>query len=121
MKLKLITLMLSLFLLNAGCAMANKASDYKYYKASMNTVNYSDGISKEEAIIIARNSMIEDGDAKDFNLANPTVESGGLNDELWDVEFKARLWLEATRGIFFGTVYIDKKTGQVKGGGGSDL
>ena len=99
--------------------------DYKTeIKSKFNQIDFSDGISKEEAIIIAQNYLIYNVDNV-YNLKSAEVI--GENDpfwpkDSWHISFKVRSREWLSRGLKWGTFNVNKKTGKVtSGGGGPDL
>lgn len=92
--------------------------DYKtQIKEKYKKVDLSDGVGKEEAIIIAQYHMIEEGMDKSCNLGSAEIFSE--NDPYWDknswhVSFKTTVKERVKSGSKWVTVNIDKKTGKVE-------
>lgn len=115
---------------NTSCArvpIKERPSDYHYYKEKLKEINKSDGISREEAIIIAQNYAIEQGLDKDYIITNPTVKDFTSSND-WEITFKATYGESIKQGGIFGSivrwwicVHLDKRTGVVKSMGGPDL
>lgn len=100
------------------------------YRAKLNQVDISDGVSKEEAIILAQNYAIEDGWEESSVLSKPSVRDSSFTMDgegrplapCWEVTFPTKWGVRLRQGLVWGIVLIDKKTGQVKGSGaGPDL
>jgi hypothetical protein len=95
------------------------------YRNKLKAVDSSDGISKEEAIIIAQNNLIDDGTDKEVSLSSPSVKDShftvnGAGHPLppcWEVRFNATWKVRLESGLKWVRVLIDKKTGQVKSSG----
>jgi len=92
-------------------------------------LNLSDGVSKEEAIIIAQNYMIEEGFDRRYILMKPNVEESGF-EKYWKVTFRATYAESVKKANIFGligmfkwwiSIRIDKKTGEIITVGGPDL
>ncbi|HBO96799.1 MAG TPA: hypothetical protein DE315_01685 [Candidatus Omnitrophica bacterium] len=101
-------------LLLAGCAsamMAQSQSVLDRYK----TVVFEDGISLEEAKLIAQRELIREGEVAVYDLANPRVDAKAADlprsREYWFVFFDER---EAGSIKYIFMAAIHKKTGDVK-------
>lgn len=93
--------------------------DYKIQiKEKYNQIDLSDGVSKEEAIIIAQNYLIEEGLDKICDISTGEV-IGDLynNPEYWHVSFSTTQKVKRQQGLKWASVYVHKKTGEVKYGG----
>ena len=105
-----------------GGTMAKSADDYR---AQLKHIDLSDGVSKEEAIIIAQNNLIDDGTDKEVSLSRPSVKNSdftldGAGHPLppcWEVRFNATWKVRLESGLKWVRVLIDKKTGQIKSSG----
>ncbi|MDP3722678.1 MAG: hypothetical protein Q8R91_04175 [Candidatus Omnitrophota bacterium] len=92
------------------------------YRSRLKAVDPSDGINKEEAIIIAQNHLIEGGADKEVALSKPSVEDSrftvdGAGHPLppcWEVHFNATWKVRLESGLKWVRVLVDKKTGQIK-------
>lgn len=132
MKKKAIPLFLMLILIiNKGFAMEER-SDYKAeIKEKYRQINLSDGVSKEEAIIIAQNYLIDEGLDKNYIISKPTVEDFEFSQwNEWRIIFKAKYGESIKQANIFGllgifkwwiSVNVHKKTGEIKSVGGPDL
>jgi len=108
-----------IFLLGMGGTMAKSHDDYR---AKLHHIDRTDGISKEEAIIIAQNHLIEGGTDKEVALSKPSVEDSrftvdGAGHPLapcWEVRFNATWKVRLESGLKWVRVLVDKKTGQIK-------
>lgn len=105
---------------NKGMAMVGRP--YDYYREKLKEVDVSDGVSKEEAIIIAQNyviDMIEKGEDffKKLELAKAqTSEDTSYTNrfpEDWVILFPMSYGLLKTWNI----IYVNKQTGKVVDGG----
>lgn len=96
--------------------------DYKTeIREKLKHVDTSDGVNEEEAIIIAQNDLItrDENVDKFCILSKPTVIESPYAKDCWLVSFPTTLKVKRTRGLKWTTIYIDKKTGEIKGGGAS--
>lgn len=102
---------------NKGIAMAGK-SDYDYYKEKLKGVSISDGVNKEEAIILAQNYIIDDRKLKIMYIVQkPKIYETRLSEGYWEVQFPLR-WKYGIGPLRrWGVLYVDIKTGEVEGGG----
>lgn len=117
----MIFLITAFFVINSkGMAMAE--NQYSYYREKLKEVNISDGVSKEEAIIIAQNyvvDMIEKGEVflKKLGLSKVEISADPYDiknfPDDWVVLFPMRYGLFKTWDVF----YVNKMTGKVVGGG----
>ena len=96
-----------------------------YYRAQLKLVDLSDGVSKDEAIIIAQNNLIDDGTDKEVSLSRPSVEDSRFTVDgagrplapCWEVRFNANWKVQLESGLKWVRVLVDKKTGQIKSSG----
>jgi hypothetical protein len=99
--------------------------DYKtQIKEKYKKIDLSDGVSKEEAIVIAQNYLIEQG--RDTTCDLRSAEIFGENDRFWDknswhISFNTTLGERLKTGINWITIHIEKQTGRLacEGGGPS--
>lgn len=89
-----------------------------YYRARLKQVDRSDGVSKEEAIVIAQNYLIDQGAFKDFMVSRPKVRDSKVIDGCWAVSFPRTLREMLKHGPLWSVVEIEKRTGQIKASGG---
>ena len=81
-------------------------------------INTADGISKDEASLIAQNFLIEDGfTLSQVNILKPKVYESSLVDGCWAVGFDASFKVRWEQGLKWYSLHIDKKTGQIKSQG----
>ena len=127
MKHKHICIVVALFLITAFFMINNKGMamskiTYEYYREKLKEVNISDGVSKEEAIIIAQNyiiDMIEKGEEffRKLVISKPQLsEDPWYTDrfrEEWIILFPMRYGFLKTWNV----IYVNKKTGEVVDGG----
>lgn len=107
-----------------------KGPDYKaVIQEKFKQLDLSDGVSKEEAIIIAQNYLIEQELDKKYVLRKPEVDERDFGTE-WVITFNATYWESIKQANIFGltgimkwwiSVDIDKKTGKIESVGGPDL
>ena len=90
----------------------------EYYRAQLQRINLSDGVSKEEAIVIAQNYLIDQEADKDFALSRPKVRDSKVIDGCWTVSFPRTLQKMLRYGPLWSVIEIDKRTGQIKSSGG---
>lgn len=125
-RLILLILIISLFWsqYDKGAAMGKKI-DYKTeIKEKIKQVDVSDGVSKEEAVTIAQNYMLEESfNVKDvIDFLKPKVGNSGLIKGCWAIIFHSTFKVRMKSGLKWYTVHIDKKTGEIKSQGwGPDL
>lgn len=100
-----------------GVAMGDK-TDYKtQIKEKLKQVDISDGVSKEEAIIIAQNHMIDEGIEKTCDLRSAEVfaeDDPYWDKNTWHISFKTTFKERLRSGSKWITVNVDKKTGKVE-------
>ena len=104
-------------LINGGCVMAKSPRD-------INQIDCSDGISKEESIVIAKKYVLSKGmDFLDENRMKFIEDSSGfvanpkLYDENWVISVSTTIGTRLRSGLEWGTVYVNKTTGEVRYGG----
>ena len=96
--------------------------DYKaQIKEKFKNIDLSDGVNKEEAIIIAQNHIIEENLDKIYDLRSAKITAE--NDPYWPsgkwyVSFNVISRDSLRRGIKWGTLNVDKKSGKVGDSGG---
>lgn len=114
MKKKIILMFLTALLItNKGVAMG-KRPDYKTeIQEKYRQLNLSDGVSKEEAIIIAQNYLIDEDLDSLLIVTNPKVESYDIKEGYWLVSFPATFKVRWTQGLKWGSALVDKITGKV--------
>lgn len=100
-----------------GGAMAERQDYVSQVKEKFKNINLSDGVSKEEAVIIAQNDMIDDGGADKVYLTKPKVSESGLLEDCWYVGFDVRSKVRFRNGLQWYSIHIDKKTGEIKSRG----
>lgn len=132
MKRKIISLLIVLQVLvlfsNKGAAMAEKP-DYKTeIPEKFKQIDLSDGVTKEEAVIIAQNHAIDQGWDKDYIVARPIAKDFKnklYGSEEWEVTFNATYGANVKQAKGFGMfglfrgyawVYVNKKTGEIRSG-----
>ncbi len=105
---------------NKGLAMAE--NPYSYYRERLKGVNVSNGVSEEEAVIIAQNYVIdaiEKGEdfPKKLGLSKAEISTDPYDiknfQDDWVVLFPMRYGLFKTWDVF----YVNKISGKVVGGG----
>lgn len=102
-----------------GMAMADRT--YDYYRDKLKEVDVSDGVSREEAIVIAQNyviDMIEEG--KNFYKKLAISKSGILEE--WESEKDWAITVPIRRGLGLISpaeyiLFVNKMTGKVISGG----
>jgi hypothetical protein len=104
-----------------GGAMGERTDYRTEIKEKFKKINLSDGVSKEEAIIIAQNYMLENNGEEDYII--PSAEIFAENDpywskESWHISFKTKLKFRLRTSLEWMVVNVDKKTGKVTSGGG---
>lgn len=114
--------LITAFFVTNGKVMAMAENPYGYYRKKLKEVKVSDGVDKEEAIIIAQNyviDMIEKGEdfLKKLGLSKAQISTDSYDSKSflddWVVLFPMRYGLFKTWNVF----YVNKITGKVVGGG----
>lgn len=100
-----------------GGAMAEKPDYRIQIKDKFSQLDLSDGVSKEEAVVIAQNYLIEKGIDKDCNILKPEVKESKLVDNCWAVGFNAAARVRSESGLEWFALHIDRNTGEIKGQG----
>lgn len=115
-----IVVLISSLLTSKGVAMGDMP-DYKaQIKEKYKKIDLADGVSKEEAIIIAQNYLLETEWGKSCNLKS--AEVFGENDPYWDknswhISFKLTFKERLKSGLKWTVLNVDKRTGKVTAGG----
>lgn len=89
----------------------------EHSKAKAQQVDLSDGVSKEEAVIIAKNYAIEKREDDRCIISRPHVEESSLIDGCWSIKFPTTWRVRLSQGLKWAEIHIDKKTGQIKASG----
>lgn len=76
-------------------------------------IDLSDGVNKEEAIILAKNYLIQKGLEKNVIISKPKVRESRLFKECWAVYFPPSPKMRAG-GPFDFVVDVNKNTGEIK-------
>ena len=96
--------------------------DYKsQIKEKFKEIDLSDGVSKEEAIVIAQNALIENGGDKDCILSSAKIfaeDDPYWNKDWWHISFKTTLKFRSRTGLEWIIGNVNKKTGEITAGGG---
>jgi hypothetical protein len=103
-----------------GVCMGDTPNYKEQIKEKYKKIDLSDGVSREEAIVIAQNYLIEKGIDKDYNLKSAHIF--GENDPFWGknswhISFYIKLGERLRTGLKWCSFHVDKKTGFVSGGG----
>lgn len=108
----------SLIISNVEGAMGGGPNYKAEIKAKFKNVDISDGVNKNEAIIIAQNFLIDNKfDIKDIRISKYTIEDKPINQKLWVISFDATDKTRKESGLEWYTIQIDKDTGEIKGHG----
>lgn len=86
-------------------------------KAQPQQVNTSDGISKEEAVIVAKKYLVEKGYREGYVISKPTVTESSVVEGCWTVSFPTTWRVRMEQGLKWLAVDVDKKTGQIRSAG----
>ena len=103
-----------IFLMGMGGTM-KKTPDF--YRAQLQRIDLSDGVSEEEAVIIAQNYLLENGYKDGYIISSPSVGTSSLIDGCWVVEFPTTFSVRLQQGLKWLRAHVDKKTGQIKSSG----
>ena len=101
-----------------GSAMGDNPKKIEQIKQNYAKLNLTDGVSREEALIIAQNFVINDSYASSsVVISSGKVMESGFKKTLgncWAVSFNAKLKVKGQRGLKWFTLHIDKTTGEIK-------
>jgi len=107
-------LLIILILMSVGCTVTLQ-EDIISVDAQYKKIGIDDGITSEEALIVAQQELIDDDFVKIYDLMNPFFirNTNGLPDRenYWFVSFKERDY-STVRYVY--TVIIHKETGLIK-------
>ena len=88
--------------------------DYKaVIKEKLKEVDIADGVSKEEAIILAQNYLLSENLDKILIVSKPHVKNYPFKENFWHVSFPTTFELKL-RGLKWGSALVDKKIGKVE-------
>ena len=115
----LIGVFIMLLLPLKGSTMGDNPKKTEQIKQEYAKLNLSDGVNKEEALIIAQYFIINDPSAVSSNVIISSAEVGesGLKNvigDCWVVSFDSKFRVKLQSGLKWFTVHIDKVTGKVK-------
>ena len=84
-------------------------------------INISDGVNRDEAIVLAQHQLLQDNRARGLSLSSADVF--GENDPFWDkdtwhVSFKTKFPSRLKDGTKWWVLNVNKETGEVTYGGG---
>jgi hypothetical protein len=102
-----------------GNAMGEAQKKEQKIQEAYKNINLSDGVSKEEALIIAKHFVINDPGtlSSDVIINSAEVGESGLKNvigDCWAVGFDAKWKVKRRTGLKWFTVHIDKLTGEIK-------
>lgn len=101
-----------------GSAMGDNPKKIEQIKQNYAKLNLTDGVSREEALIIAQNFVINDSYASSsVVISSGKVMESGFKKTLgncWAVSFNAKLKVKRQTGLKWFTLHIDKTTGEIK-------
>ena len=100
----------------ASLAMGPRVDYKQVIRDNLSQVDISDGVSKEEAMIIAQNYMLNKRSdiEKDFNIRKPWVTPTSLFPDSWVVYFPTTFSFRNSTGLKWGGMFVNKKTGELK-------
>ncbi len=97
-----------------GGAMGEKL-DYKAeIKSRLKTINISDGVNREEAKILAQNYLIDNNLDNLLIISKPSIEFDRRRKDSWLITFPTTREVRLKQGLSWGSVLINKRTGEVK-------
>ncbi|MBI3617462.1 MAG: hypothetical protein HY210_04495 [Candidatus Omnitrophica bacterium] len=105
----LVLLILISFNALVSCASIDKA----YEKDSLTQIDKEDGISAEEAIVVARMYIIEKNITEGLQISRPKVNDSKLVENCWTVKFRPNMKGILMLGFSY-SVDVDKATGEVR-------
>jgi hypothetical protein len=102
-----------------GSAMGDNPKKIEQIKQDYAKLNLTDGVNKEEALVIAQNFIINDSStlSSNVNIRSGEVGESGLKEvvgDCWAVGFDAIAKFRRQTGLKWFTVHIDKLTGEIK-------
>jgi hypothetical protein len=101
-----------LFFFKEGDAMGERKPSHK---KSLSEVNLSDGVDKEEAIILAQNYLVNTGRDDFLITSKPKVfEKHAYGANYWRVTFPTTPKVQREQGLEWGALIVDKETGKVQ-------
>ena len=113
--LTLILIFVSLVSSNVSFSMSDNKKKVDIIREKLKNIDFSDGINKEEAIIITQNYLIDKGfKLENIDVLKPTVDQSGLYDDCWVVIFNASFHVRHGQGLKWYSLDIDKKLGEVR-------
>lgn len=92
-----------------GGAMAERPNKENFQEQ----VDLSDGVNKEEAVILAKNYIMQKGLEKNMIVLKPKVKENSLVKECWAVYFSPSSQMRGRIPFNF-VVDVDKNTGEIK-------
>ena len=97
-----------------GGAMGEKL-DYKAeIKSRLKTINISDWVNREEAKILAQNYLIDNNLDNLLIISKPSIEFDRRRKDSWLITFPTTREVRLKQGLSWGSVLINKRTGEVK-------
>lgn len=116
----LIVVFITLLLPLDGSAMGGvNLKKIEQIKRDYTKLDLTDGVSKQEALIIAQYFIANDSStlSSNVNLGSGKVMESGLKDvigDCWAVAFDAKMKFRWQTGLKWFTIHIDKVTGKIK-------
>jgi len=93
--------------------MGEKPNHKAEIKAKMKNIDISDGVGKEEAVILAQNYLLDNGLDNLLVTSKPSVENSSIKEGYWLIIFPTIKSVRSTQGLEWGSFRVDKKTGKV--------
>ena len=119
-RLKYLIFIISFILVhqNKGGAMGEKVNYKTMMEDKLKQVNILDGVSKEEAIIIAQNYLLKENiKIEELGFLSPKVRESKIIKGCWAVVFDAKFKVRMESGLHWFRVHIDRNTGEIKSRG----
>ena len=112
----LLALCFTIIFFSKGVTMGNENFE-KQISEKSKEINIKDGLTKEQAIIIAQNELLKSNNRNSYEVTMPIVNYDEKN-KTWGIEFKPKNNFK--NDIYWG-VLINEKTGEVYSGSLKDL
>ena len=98
--------------------MGEKVNYKTMMEDKLKQVNILDGVSKEEAIIIAQNYLLKENiKIEELGFLSPKVRESKIIKGCWAVVFDAKFKVRMESGLHWFRVHIDRNTGEIKSRG----
>ena len=90
------------------------AKSADYYKAKLQQLDLTDGVSKEEAIVIVQNYLLRNSYKDGYKISRPRINDSTIVKGCWAVVFPTTWSVRLGQGLKWLEVDVDKTTGEIK-------